>query len=95
MKLRAYSMGAVCALAIGAMTIGAEAAPTAGRGGLGADTPNIEKTAAGCWWRGGRRHCLHGYRSRYREYGYAERYRTGTRRWWSEMDREQRGGRRR
>jgi hypothetical protein len=95
MELRACIMGLVCALAMGATTIPAQAAPAGGTAALRADTPNIEKAAATCWWRGGRRHCAYGYGPRYRVYGYPERYRTGSGRWWSEMDREERGGRRR
>jgi len=52
-----------------------------------------------CWWQGGSRHCR-SYGSPYRGYGYRyygplypEAYRTGTRRWWQEMDRDDRGGR--
>ena len=52
-----------------------------------------------CWWQNGRRHC-HRYGSPYRGYGYRyygpmlpEAYRTGSSRWWQEMDREDRGGR--
>ena len=52
-----------------------------------------------CWWQDGRRHC-HRYGSPYRGYGYRyygpmlpEAYRTGSSRWWQEMDREDRGGR--
>ena len=57
-----------------------------------------------CYWRGGHRHCRwYGSRHRgpgYRGYGYRyygplypEAYRTGSSRWWQEMDREDRGGR--
>jgi hypothetical protein len=53
-----------------------------------------------CWWRGGHRHCRW-YGSGYRGYGYRgyygplypEAYRTGSSRWWQEMDRDDRGGR--
>src|SRR4249920_585962 len=89
MQLRACIIGSVGALAMGAMTIGAQAAPTVGATPLRADTSNVEKTAAKCWWRNGKRRCAYGYRV----YGYPEYYRTGTGRWWTEMDREQRGGR--
>jgi hypothetical protein len=57
-----------------------------------AEMPTIERTALRCWWRDGRRHCVRAYR--YRERGYPENYRAGTRNWWTEMDREGRGGRR-
>jgi hypothetical protein len=56
-----------------------------------------------CWWHHGHRHCRgYGYGGYgYRGYGYRgyygplypEAYRTGSRRWWQEMDREDRGGR--
>jgi hypothetical protein len=36
----------------------------------------------------------HGYRSTYRTHNIPEDYRTGTRNWWEEMDRQGRGGRR-
>jgi hypothetical protein len=93
MELRACIMGSVCALAMGAMIIPAQAAPIGSTTPLRADTPNVEKAAATCWWRDGRRHCAYGYGPRYREYGFPENYRTGSRRWWGEMDREERGGR--
>jgi hypothetical protein len=47
-----------------------------------------------CWRRGGSRHCGYAYGPRYRVYGYPNYYRTGSGRWWHEMDREGRGGRR-
>jgi hypothetical protein len=36
----------------------------------------------------------YGYRSHYREYNNPDAYATGSNRWWQEMDRLQRGGRR-
>ena len=55
-----------------------------------------------CWRRNGERHCRW-YGSPYRGNGYGygysrgptypEAYRTGSSRWWQEMDREDRGGR--
>lgn len=88
MQLRACIIGSIGALAMSAMTIAAQAAPAGGATPLRADTANVEK-AATCWWRHGKRRCAYGYRV----YGYPEYYRTGTRRWWTEMDREGRGGR--
>jgi hypothetical protein len=49
-----------------------------------------------CWWRHGVRHCRHYGGGR--TYGYSgphlpEAYRTGSSRWWQEMDRQDRGGR--
>jgi hypothetical protein len=78
---------------MGAITIAAQAAPMSGASSLQAGIPNIEKTAATCWWRNGRRRCAYGFGPRYRVYGFPERYRTGSGRWWKEMDREERGGR--
>jgi hypothetical protein len=89
MQLSACIIGSIGALAMSAMTIAAQAAPAGGATPLRADTANVEKAAATCWWRHGKRRCAYGYRV----YGYPEYYRTGTRRWWTEMDREGRGGR--
>jgi hypothetical protein len=55
---------------------------------------SIEKAAQRCFWRGGQRHCASGAFRGYREYGFPEDYRTGSSRWWEEMDREGMGGRR-
>ena len=87
MELRACIVGLVGALAMGAMTIAAQAAPTSGATPLRAQTSNLEKAAASCWWRNGKRRCA------YRVYGHSQYYRTGSGRWWTEMDREGRGGR--
>jgi hypothetical protein len=52
-----------------------------------------------CWWSHGLRHCrgvgprYYGYRGNYREYNNPNAYRTGSSRWWQEMDRLDRGGR--
>ena len=49
-----------------------------------------------CWWRHGVRHCRHyGGARAYRYSGphLPEAYRTGSTRWWQEMDRQDRGGR--
>ena len=55
---------------------------------------SIEKAAQRCFWRGGRRHCASDRIRGYREYGLPQDYRTGSSRWWEEMDREGMGGRR-
>jgi hypothetical protein len=47
-----------------------------------------------CFWRGGQRHCASDAFRGYREYGFPKDYRTGSSRWWEEMDREGIGGRR-
>jgi hypothetical protein len=54
----------------------------------------IEMAAHRCFWRGGQRHCASDSFRGYREYGFPEDYRTGSSRWWEEMDREGMGGRR-
>lgn len=93
MELRACIMGSVGALAMGAMTIAAQAAPIGGTEALRAGTSDIEKAATTCWRRHGRKHCVYAYGPRYRVYGFPEKYRAGSGRWWNEMDREERGGR--
>jgi hypothetical protein len=89
MQLRTCIMSLVGALAVSAMTTAAQAAPLRGPAPPGASSLSIEKAAATCWWRKGKRRCSYGYRT----YGYPEAYRTGSGRWWGEMDREGRGGR--
>jgi len=84
------------AFGVGSLTAGAEAAPIGNLLATGGGTGQVEKVAQHCWWHRGTRHCrYYGYQSRYRERGYPQDYRTGSRRWWDEMDREGRGGRRR
>ena len=59
----------------------------------------LTAVAQRCWTRGGVRRCrwvgprYYGYRTRYREYNNPDAYRTGSSRWWQEMDRLDRGGR--
>lgn len=55
---------------------------------------SIGKAAQSCYWRGGQRHCASNAFRGYREYGIPQDYRTGSSRWWEEMDREGMGGRR-
>jgi hypothetical protein len=54
---------------------------------------SIENAAQRCYWRGGKRHCASDAFRGYRENGFPEDYRTGSSRWWGEMDREGMGGR--
>jgi len=54
----------------------------------------IEMAAQRCFWRGGQRQCASDSFRRHREYGFPQDYRTGSSRWWEEMDREGMGGRR-
>jgi hypothetical protein len=60
------------------------------------DSSFREPVAQRCWWHRGVHHCQR--YGGYRAYGYSgpyrsDAYRTGSRRWWQEMDREGRGGR--
>jgi hypothetical protein len=82
------------ALGLGFMTVTAQAAPLANTTMLGPGAPFVEKVAAQCWWRNGVRRCSYGYRARQPVYGFPQYYRTGSNRWWEEMDRDRRGGRR-
>jgi hypothetical protein len=92
-------------LALSLVTLPAQAAPLGGASnlatGAGSGATGAEKIAfRRCWWHLGHRHCRW-HRGR-RVYGYAplyheldpDAYYPGTRRWWFEMDREGRGGRR-
>ena len=93
MTLRLRTAGVLCALGVGAIVGTAQATVTSLTPGVeGAST--VEKTASNCWWRNGVRHCRGGSAVRYYERGFPQRFRTGSRRWWDEMDREGRGGRR-
>jgi hypothetical protein len=80
-------------LALAALGVPAHAVPLRTAVPSASASP-IEKAAAYCWWRNGVRHCGYGYGPRYRTHGFPQHYRTGSRYWWEEMDREQRGGRR-
>jgi hypothetical protein len=91
MELRLWTLAAVSSLiASAALASAAQAVPLINAPSAREALP-IEHVARHCWWSHGRRHCGYGYR--YRERGYPENYRTGSRRWWNEMDREDRGGR--
>jgi hypothetical protein len=94
----AYVMMLV-ALPLGAIATTTQAAPGANAAAELTPFKNLslaEPIARRCWRHRGVRHCRrHGG---YRVYGYSgpyrsDAYRTGTRRWWQEMDREGRGGR--
>ena len=86
---------AISAVGLGAMAVNAQAAPIGNLANAGEQQSAVEKAAYGCWWRNGVRHCRrgYGYRPHSREYGFPENYRTGSNRWWQEMDRTDRGGR--
>jgi hypothetical protein len=90
--LKATILGAIAAAV---MTSGAYAAPPAMTIPAGVEASHAEQVAARCWRRHGKRVCAYGYRAtRQRVYGIPERYRAGSKRWWEEMDRTERGGRR-
>jgi hypothetical protein len=79
-------------MAAAAVPSATEAAPGAPTARLKAAL-SIEKAAyQRCYRHRGRRVCRW-YRVPYREYGIPENYRTGSSRWWQEMDRTDRGGR--
>ena len=94
MRLKPWTASLACTLGLGLTAVPVHAAPLRHSALLDADTPNIEMTASHCSWRNGVRDCGHGYGPRYRTHGFPEDYRTGSRNWWEEMDRDQRGGRR-
>jgi hypothetical protein len=88
-------LGAATCLGLGVGA--AQAAPLGALDSARTTAPGAAKVAQRCWWRHGVRHCrwyrprVYGYR--YREYGNPDAYRTGSSRWWQEMDRQDRGGR--
>jgi hypothetical protein len=100
-KLALIGLCGAASLGLGSLAV--EAAPLAatGREAMAAVGGNLQAQPIAyrrCWWQGGSRHCRYG--SPYRGYGYRydgplypEAYRTGSSRWWQEMDREDRGGR--
>jgi hypothetical protein len=100
MKLKLSIGAAACALALAGNSLTAQAgigAATSQLGSAARSQSNIDAVAyRNCWWRHGVRHCRY-YRSG-GTYGYTgphlpEAYRTGSSRWWQEMDRQDRGGR--
>jgi hypothetical protein len=96
MKIKAWMAASAVVFGMGGLTADAEAVPLGNAQLTGSGAGQIEKIAQHCWWHRGTRHCrLYGYQPRYRAYGDPQNYRTGSRRWWEEMDRWDRGGRRR
>jgi hypothetical protein len=63
-----------------------------------AQSSEVQQIASRCYWHNGHRHCANGrvmgYRAfghrRYRGHGVPENYRTGSRRWFEEMERTDR-----
>jgi hypothetical protein len=93
--LRYLSVVTLAATVLTAIGVAAHAAPvgTAAAELSAFKGAGVEPAARRCWWRHGVRHC-----QRYGVYGYSgphypEAYRTGSARWWQEMDRQDRGGR--
>ena len=89
-----YSTAASAVLGLGLMALPAQAAPLHSAPATYGEMRSVEKSAAYCWRRNGVRHCGYAYGPRYRTYGFPQHYRTGSGRWWQEMDRDRRGGRR-
>jgi len=85
-------------LAVASLGVTAPAAALPGLAEANPHASSIVKAARHCWWSGGVRHCrwggVYGYRSHYHVYNDPDAYRTGSSRWWQEMDRLDRGGRR-
>jgi hypothetical protein len=98
-------IGACGVASLGLGSLAAEAAPAASHlnptlaAAVGTQSATQDVAYRRCWWRNGQRHCR-GSERPYRGYGYRyygplypEAYRTGSSRWWQEMDRDDRGGR--
>jgi hypothetical protein len=101
--MQSTKLALIGACGLGLCSLGAEAAPAASTlmpsmaAEVGGQSAAQEVAYRRCWWRYGERHCRWSG-PRYRSYGYygplyPEAYPTGSRRWWQEMDREDRGGR--
>lgn len=101
-KLALIGVLGAAGFALGSVTV--QAAPAAATGletmaTVGAESKPQTVAYRRCWSQHGNRHCRW-YGSPYRGYGYRyygplypEAYPTGSRRWWHEMDRDDRGGR--
>jgi len=99
-KLALIGFCAAASLGLGSLAVEAAPLTATGREAMAAVAGDVEAQPIAyrrCWWQDGSRHCRR-YGSAYRGYGYygplyPEAYPTGSRRWWQEMDREDRGGR--
>jgi len=99
-KLAMIGVISLASLGLGSLTAqAAPVAPSPAAMSAGADGKAESVAYRRCFWRHGYRHCRW-YGPGYRDYGYRyygpmtpEAYRTGSTRWWQEMDREDRGGR--
>jgi len=80
-------------MATGLASSAAHAAPAVGMQGPQIDN-GADKVAYRCWWAYGARHCGYFYDGDRRFYrrGSPDDYRTGSRGWWREMNREDRTG---
>ncbi len=95
MQVRHCLLATAGALALGVLTGAAQAGPSGSLNISGGPPLSVHKAEYRCWVNdNGVRRCRWFWNPRYREYGYPENYRTGSRRWWEEMDRQDRGGRR-
>jgi len=100
MKLNLLIGAIGCALVLVGNSFAAQASMSGIANDLGSSArmqPNAEPVAyRTCWWRHGVRHCRNYRGARFYRYSgphLPEAYRTGSTRWWQEMDRQDRGGR--
>jgi uncharacterized protein (DUF2147 family) len=93
MSFKLNGLIAAAAVAMGLASSAAQAAPALGTQGSQAGT-SVDKVAYRCWWQYGERHCGYFYDggTRYYRRGSPDDYRTGSRGWWREMNREDRTG---
>jgi hypothetical protein len=95
MKLKFLICATGCALVLAGSSFAAQASMSGMANDFGSS--NAEPVAyRTCWWRHGVRHCRYHRGVRFYRYGgphLPEAYRTGSTRWWQEMDRQDRGGR--
>jgi hypothetical protein len=90
-KVAGHILAGVMVMGFGASA--AQAAPAMGMQGSQAGNA-VDKVAYRCWWAYGERHCGYFYDggTRYYRRGSPDDYRTGSRGWWREMNREDRSG---
>jgi hypothetical protein len=100
MKLKLLICATGCALVLAGSSFAAQASMSGMANDFGSSAQmqsNAEPVAyRTCWWRHGVRHCRYHRGVRFYRYGgphLPEAYRTGSTRWWQEMDRQDRGGR--
>jgi hypothetical protein len=100
MKLKLLICATGCALVLAGSSFAAQASMSGMANDFGSSAQmqsNAEPVAyRTCWWHHGVRHCRYHRGVRFYRYGgphLPEAYRTGSTRWWQEMDRQDRGGR--